>query len=111
MREADVAAQVRLVDKVVSSNRYQGLVVAPTQALSLISPVRRALSRDIPTVIMHSPLSLPAGGKLSYILNDEEEAGRRAAARVANKLKRKGKIALLGINPDILGISLRARVF
>ena len=64
MREDDVAAQVRLVDQVVSSGRYQGLVIAPTQALSLISPVRRALSRDIPTVIMHSPLSLPAGGKL-----------------------------------------------
>src|SRR5580692_9484793 len=44
MREDDVAAQVRLVDQVVSSNRYQGLVIAPTQALSLISPVRRALS-------------------------------------------------------------------
>ena len=111
MREDDVAAQVRLVDQVVSSSRYQGLVIAPTQALSLISPVRRALSRDIPTVIMHSPLSLPAGGKLSYILNDEEEAGRLAADRVATLLKGKGTVALMGINPDVLGITTRARVF
>ncbi len=111
MREDDVAAQVRLVDQVVSSGRYQGLVIAPTQALSLISPVRRALSRDIPTVIMHSPLSLPAGGKLSYILNDEEEAGKLAADRVASLLKGKGTVALLGINPDVLGITTRARVF
>ena len=59
MREDDVAAQVRLVDQVVSSNRYEGLVIAPTQALSLISPVRRALSRNIPTVIIDSPLSAP----------------------------------------------------
>jgi ribose transport system substrate-binding protein len=111
MREDDVAAQVRLVDRVVSSNRYQGLVIVPTQALSLISPVRRALSRDIPTVIMHSPLSLPAGGKLSYILNDEEEAGRLAADRVASLLNGKGTVAVLGINPDVLGITTRARVF
>lgn len=111
MREDDVAAQVRLVDEVVSSNHYQGLVIAPTQALSLISPVHRALARDIPTVIMHSPLSLPAGGRLSYILNDEEEAGRLAADRVAGILKGKGTVALLGINPDVLGITTRARVF
>jgi ribose transport system substrate-binding protein len=99
------------VDQVVSSNRYQGLVIAPTQALSLISPVRRALSRDIPTVIIDSPLSLPAGGKLSYILNDEEEGGRLAAERVAELLHGRGRVALLGINPDVLGVTARARAF
>jgi ribose transport system substrate-binding protein len=111
MREDDVAAQVRLVNKVVSSDRYEGLVIAPTQALSLISPVRRALSRGIPTVIIDSPLSLPAGGKLSYILNDDEEAGRIAADRVAQFLHGRGTVALLGINPDVLGVTTRARVF
>ena len=111
MREDDVAAQVRLIDQVVSSKRYQGLVVAPTQVLSLLSPVRRALSQDIPTVIIDTPLSLPAGGKLSYILNDEEAGARLAADRVARLLKGRGNVALLGINPDILGVTTRARVF
>lgn len=111
MREDDVAAQVRLVNKVLSSDRYQGLVVAPTQALALISPVRRALSRNIPTVIVDSPLSLPAGGKLSYILNDDEEAGRLAAERVAQLLHGRGTVALLGIDPDVLGVTTRARIF
>ncbi len=111
MREDDIAAQVRLIDRVVSSNRYQGLVIAPTQALSLISPVRRALAKKIPTVIIDSPLSLPAGGKLAYILNDDEEGGRLAAERIAQVLKGKGTVALLGINPDVLGVPIRARVF
>lgn len=111
MREDDVAAQVRLVNKVVSSDRYQGLVIAPTQALSLISPVRRALARDTPTVIIDSPLSLPPGGKLSYILNDDEEAGQLAAERVAQLLHGRGTVALLGIDPDVLGVTTRARVF
>ena len=111
MREDDIAAQVRLVNKVLSSDRYQGLVVAPTQALSLISPVHQALSRNIPTVIIDSPLSLPAGGKLSYILNDDEEAGRLAAERVAQLLHGRGTVALLGIDPDVLGVTTRARVF
>jgi ribose transport system substrate-binding protein len=111
MREDDVAAQVRLVDQVVSSNRYEGLVIAPAQALSLISPVRRALSRNIPTVIIDSPLSLPAGGKLSYILNDDQEGGRLAAERAAELLHGQGTVALLGINPDVLGVTARARAF
>ena len=111
MREDDVAAQVKLVNQIVASDRYQGLVIAPTQALSLISPVRRALSRDLPTVIIDSPLSLPAGGRLSYILNDDEEAGRLAAERVAEVLHGRGSVALLGINPDVLGVRARARSF
>lgn len=111
MREDDVAAQVRLVDRVVSSKRYQGLIIAPTQALSLISPVRRALTQGIPTVIIDSPLSLPAGGRLSYILNDEEEGGRLAADRIAKMLNGSGTVALLGIDPDVLGVMTRARAF
>ena len=35
MREDDVEAQIELVDRVVSSG-YQGLVLAPDQALSLL---------------------------------------------------------------------------
>jgi ribose transport system substrate-binding protein len=111
MREDDVAAQVRLINQVVANGRYQGLVIAPTQALSLISPVRRALARGIPTVIIDSPLSLPPSGRLSYILNDDEEGGRLAAQRVAQLLHGQGRVALLGVNPDVLGVTTRARVF
>lgn len=111
MREDDVAAQVRLIDHVIASKRYQGLVIAPTQALSLISPVRRALAEGIPTVIIDSPLTLPAGGKLAYILNDEEEAGRLAADRIGKLLNGSGTVALLGIDPDVLGVTVRARTF
>jgi len=109
-REDDVEAQIALVDEVARSN-YQGLVLAPNQALSLITPVRRALARGIPTVVIGSPLPIPAGGNLSYILNDDEEGGRMAAGRVAALLHGHGKVALLGINPDMTGIVIRARSF
>jgi ribose transport system substrate-binding protein len=109
-REDDVEAQIALVDRVVDKN-YQGLVLAPDQALSLIMPVRRALARGIPTVIIGSPLPIPAGGSLSYILNDDEEGGRLAAERAAALLHGHGTVALLGINPDITGIMIRARTF
>jgi ribose transport system substrate-binding protein len=108
-REDDVEAQTALVDRVVDKN-YQGLVLAPDQALSLIMPVRRALAHGIPTVIVGSPFPIPAGGDLSYILNDDEEGGRLAAERAA-ALNGHGTVALLGINPDITGIMIRARAF
>jgi len=108
--EDDVEAQIALVDRIVDQN-YQGLVLAPDQALSLIIPVRRALAHGIPTVIVGSPLPIPAGGNLSYILNDDEEGGRMAAERAAALLHGHGTVALLGINPDITGIMIRARSF
>ncbi len=84
-------------------------MLAPDQALALIAPVRRALSKGILTVIIASPLPLPAGAGLTYILSDEEEAGRMAALRAGELLRGTGTIAILGINPDITGIMTRAR--
>ena len=109
-REDDVEGQIALVDRIVNDG-YEGLVLAPDQALSLISPVRRALARHIPTVILGSPLPIPPGGDLSYILIDDEQGGRMAADRAAALMKGHGTVALLGINSDIVGIMVRARTF
>jgi ribose transport system substrate-binding protein len=109
-REDDVEAQIALVDRVVAE-KYQGLVLAPDQALSLISPVRRALSRGIPTVIIGSPLPIPAGGNLFYILNDDVEGGQMAAKRVASLLHGHGTVAILGINPDVDSIMISTQAF
>lgn len=107
-REDDVEGQIAIVNQIVSKG-YQGLVLAPDQALALIAPVSRAVSRGIPTVIVSSPLPLPAGEKLCYILNDEETGGRIAAQRVAELLHGKGSVAVLGVNPDLAAIMIRAR--
>lgn len=109
-REDDVAGQIALIDHVVTGN-YQGLVLAPSQSLALITPVRRALAHGLPIVIISSPLPVAAGDSLSYILNDEEEGGHIAARRVAQLLHGRGTIAVLGIDPDVTGIMLRARSF
>ena len=109
-REDDVEGQIALVDRVVAYG-YQGLVLAPDQGLALITPVRRALARGIPTVIIGSPLPIPPGENLSYILNDDEEGGRIAAERVNGLLNGHGTVAVLGLNPDVTGIMIRARAF
>ena len=109
-REDDVEAQIALVDRIVAQG-YQGLVLAPDQALALMTPVRRAISRSIPTVVIGSPLAMPPGGNLFYILNDDEAGGRLAAQRVGEMLRGTGTVALLGIDPDLTGIMTRTRVF
>jgi ribose transport system substrate-binding protein len=109
-REDDVEGQIALIDQVMAKD-YQGLVLAPDQALALITPVRRALVRGIPTVIVSSQLPISGGGKLSYVLNDDEAAGRIAAQRVAELVHGRGSVAVLGVNPDITGIMIRAQSF
>jgi ribose transport system substrate-binding protein len=109
-REDDVAAQIALVEQ-VSRRGYRGLVLAPVQSLALITPVRRAMAGGLYTVIVSSPLPVSPGGDLSYILNDDEAGGRIAAQRAALILHGHGSVAVLGINPDIDGIMVRARSF
>lgn len=110
MRDDDVEAQIATVDRVASGN-YQGLVLAPDQALALLTPVRRAVARGMPTVVIASPLAMPPQPGLFYILNDNDAAGRLAAQRVGQLLHGAGSVAILGIDSDLIGIVNRTRVF
>jgi len=109
-REDDISAQIALVER-VSHSDFQGMILAPDQVLSLMTPVRRAVDHGLYTVIVGSPLTIPANDKLSYVLNDDEEGGRIAARRLGNILHGKGSIAVIGINADIAGVLIRSHSF
>jgi ribose transport system substrate-binding protein len=109
-REDDAGAQTTLVQQAIN-RKYQGLILAPDGALELITPVRRAIDHGLFVVIIGSPMPLPAGESLSYVLNDEAEGGRLAAQRAALILHGRGLVAILGINPGITGTMVRARSF
>src|SRR5271156_4718274 len=109
-REEDVDKQIAIIKQAIDRGA-QGLVLAPDQALALMVPVRDVVARGIPTVVISSPLAIPPGGKLSYILNDEDETGRLAAERIGFILHGEGSVAVLGIDPDVTGIVLRAHAF
>jgi len=108
--EDDVDRQIGLIKQAIDRGA-EGLVLAPDQALALMVPVRDVVARGIPTVVISSPLAIPPGGKLSYILNDEDETGRLAAERIGSILHGAGSVAILGIDPDVTGIIHRARAF
>lgn len=104
--ETDVAGQISLIDKVVRG-KYQGLVVAPNHSLAILAPLRRALAAGLPVVIVSAPLELPAGSKLTYIVNDDEKMGELAAAEVARRIDGKGSIALVGLARYAPGVKTR----
>ncbi len=108
--EDDVDRQIAIIKQAIDRGA-QGLVLAPDQALALMVPVRDVVARGIPTVVISSPLAIPPGGKLSYILNDEDETGRLAAERIGSILHGEGSVAILGIDPDVTGIVLRTHAF
>jgi ribose transport system substrate-binding protein len=109
-REDDVERQIQIVDRAVRAGDV-ALILAPDQSLALISPVRRAVSDGIHTVIVGSPLSIPPGRDLAYILNDDEQTGRIVARRIGEILGGKGSVAIIGINPDVTATLVQVRAF
>jgi len=109
-REDDVQRQIALVERIID-RKYAGLILSPDQSLALMTPVRRALAHGIPTVVLGSPLPMKPGGKLIYVLSDDEKAGQMAAERIGEILHGTGTVAILGIDPDIAGVLTRERSF
>lgn len=109
-REDDIQRQIALVERIIDQ-KYTGLILSPDQSLALMTPVRRALAHGIPTVILGSPLPMKPGGKLIYVLSDDQRAGQMAADRVGMVLHGAGTVAVLGIDPDITGVLDRERSF
>src|SRR6266403_968820 len=109
-RPDDFQRQILLLDRAIRRGD-QGIVIAPGQSLALMTPVLRAISAGVPTVVLGSPLPMPAAGTLSYVLNDEDEEGRLAAARLCERLHGRGSIAVLGVDSGTPGIVLRLHAF
>jgi ribose transport system substrate-binding protein len=109
-REDDVEGQIALLERIRKAD-FAGVVLAPDQALALMTPVGKIVSSGIPTVIVSSPLPLAPRSGLCYIVNDDEESGRMAAKRVALQLRGKGAVALLSLDPRLLGIMAQVRAF
>jgi ribose transport system substrate-binding protein len=109
-RDDDVAGQIALLEKVVARG-YAGIIISPDQTLPLRTPVRRIVSQGLPIVVVGTNLGIAPTAKLSYVLNDDIAGGAMAARRVGKILNGHGSIAILGINPQLTGITARERSF
>jgi ribose transport system substrate-binding protein len=106
----DVQKQIALLEKVVARH-YSGIVLAPDETLALRTPIKHILAKHIPIVVLGTELGIEPGRNLSYVLNDEVSGGRLAARRLGEILGGEGTVAILGLNPKLLSLTLRERSF
>ena len=106
--ENDIAGQISLINRVVRGD-YQGLIVAPNHPLAILSSLGRALAEGVPVVVVSSPLTIPANGRLGYIENDDEEMGKLAAEEIAKRIEGRGDVAFIGLSWYAPGVTQRAR--
>jgi ribose transport system substrate-binding protein len=62
-------------------------------------------------VVVGTNLGIAPNAKLSYVLNDDGAGGQMAARRIGKILDGKGSVVILGINPQLSGITIRGRSF
>ncbi|MBS1804123.1 MAG: substrate-binding domain-containing protein [Acidobacteria bacterium] len=108
MRDDDIRTQISLIEKSVERG-MAGIIVSPIQTLPLRTPIRRVIAKGIPVVVIDTELGIPSGPHLNYVLNDEETGGRIAARRIGSILHGQGKIAIVGIQPELKSNTIRER--
>ena len=105
-----MAGQIALLEKVVARG-YAGIIITPDQTLPLRTPIRRIVSQGLPIVVVGTNLGIAPTANLSYVLNDDTAGGQMAARRVGKILHGQGSLAILGINPQLTGVTARERSF
>lgn len=93
-KEDDRQQQIALVDNQVM-NQVNGIVLAPLDENALRRPVKRAVDRQIPVVIIDSNLKDAEDIYTSFVATDNREGGRLAGRNLARILNKKGKVVLL----------------
>jgi ribose transport system substrate-binding protein len=93
--EDDRAQQIAVVDQFVTSHT-DAIVLAPLDDVALRGPVKAALDRKIPVVIIDSALQGEAGKDFaSFVATDNHRGGEIGGEELARLLHGKGKVVLL----------------
>ena len=90
--ETAFSRQIEIVDAMINS-RVDGLVLAPTEATSLVSVVERANREGIPVTIFDSAIN--TDNYVSFVASNNYEAGVTAADTLAELLNRNGKVVIV----------------
>ena len=104
----DFARQLTIVDSMINS-RMDGIVVAPTDAVALVSVVDRAQASGIPVVIFDS--GIESDNYVSFVATDNYQGGVLAARRMGALLDGSGEVALMRMVPGSHSTNLREEGF
>ncbi len=91
-REDDREQQIQVVEG-FTSQRIDGIVLAPLDRQALVRPVVEAKRQGVPTVIIDSDLDTPE--IVSFVATDNQKGGAMAARELAEKIGGKGQVLLL----------------
>jgi ribose transport system substrate-binding protein len=93
-KEDDRQQQIALVDNQVM-NQVSGIVLAPLDKISLRRPVRNAVEKKVPVLIIDSDLADSEDIYTSFVATDNQEGGRIAGREIGKLLNGKGKVVML----------------
>ncbi len=93
-REDNRQQQIMLVDNQVV-NQVDAIVLAPSDAVALRRPVKNAVRRGVPVVIIDSGLENSAEVYASFVATDNLKGGEIAADQLAKMLHGRGRIIML----------------
>ena len=91
LREDNRDQQIQVVENFIS-RRVSGIVLAPTDAKALVSPVNTAARAKVPVVIIDS--GLKSEKYVSFVATDNHKGGVLAGEAMAKLLGGKGNVIL-----------------
>ena len=98
-REVDVERQLQIVENMIQRN-VSAICISPSGSREIVPGIVKANQAGIPVFVVDTRVDSEtmeeAGGHITtFIGSDNEDGGRLAAEYIINKLKGKGKVAVL----------------
>lgn len=106
--ETEYAKQIEIVENFIT-RRVDGIVLAPTERVALVSVIERAKREGIPVTIFDSGANTE--NYVSFVATDNYAGGQIAARRLAQLLGGKGKVAVIAVIPGSASTTERERGF
>ena len=108
MREDDREQQVQVVEG-FTTQRVNGIVLAPFDKNALVRPVEEATRAGIPTVVIDS--ALESKDPISFVASNNYHGGELAAEEMGRLLAGKGKVLLLRYQEGVFSTEQREKGF
>lgn len=106
--ETNFARQIEIVDSAITS-RADGIVLAPTEATSLVGVVERASREGIPLAVFDS--GIDTDDYVSFVATNNYEAGVTAARELGALLDGQGTVAMVKMVPGSSSTMQREKGF
>ncbi|MCA9100739.1 MAG: substrate-binding domain-containing protein [Planctomycetales bacterium] len=109
LTEGDTAKQIETVEGFIADG-YDGICLAPCDAVALRRPVDQAIQNGVPVVIFDSGLK-DMDGIVSYVATNNERGGRVAGEYLAELLGGSGNVVLMRYDLNSESTDLREKGF